>query len=66
MSSLQSKVQPTLEYFILLGLTVSLILVALNAGSLIKARNAANDFFRNVAGQIMGERPDYVNFSPTK
>ena len=64
MDPLHNRVQPTLEYLLLLALTVSVVLVGLNSGSLPRARDSADGFFQNVAADIMGPRPDFVNFSP--
>ena len=64
MDPLHNRVQPTLEYLLLLALTVSVVLVALNSGTLPRARNSADGFFQNVAADILGPRPDFVNFTP--
>ena len=62
----QHKVMPTMEYLILLGLTVAFILVAFQSTNLPRSRDDADSFFKKATADIMDERPDYVNFAPRK
>ena len=66
MEPFQHKVMPTMEYLILLGLTVAFVLVALESGHLPKSRDEADSFFGKATADIMDKRPAYVNFAPRK
>lgn len=64
MYPLNEKAMPTMEYLILLGMVVAAVLVGLQTAYLPPAREDANAYFKKAAIDIMGDRPDYVNFMP--
>ena len=66
MEPFQHKVMPTMEYLILLGLTVTFVLVAFESGTLPRSRNEADSFFRNATADIMDRQPNFVNFAPRR